>query len=408
MSLKQIKIDEYNYNLPDEKIAKYPLKRRDESKLLISDNETIKEDTFKNLGAYLPNNSLLVANNTKVIRARLEFFKDTGARIEVFCLEPFLPSDYVLSFESNTSCQWTCIVGNLKKWKTGILEKSITVNGSKTTLKIERLKSGNEWHIIEFKWDNCKLTFSEIIENSGNIPIPPYLNRRAEKVDLDTYQTVYSKHKGSVAAPTAGLHFTNDVFNSLKQKNIVLHEVTLHVGAGTFKPVKAENIGEHEMHTEHFIITPKTIQPLLENIGNITAVGTTTVRTLESLYWLGVKLLSMEKNATKELHIDQWEAYELSSDFTVAEAFKRVHKEVNDSLEDHLNASTAIMIAPGYTFRVVDRIITNFHQPKSTLLLLVSAFIGKKWKEVYNYALENEFRFLSYGDSCFFNKKGEQ
>lgn len=399
MDLKDIKIEDYNYVLPDEKIAKYPLAKRDESKLLLYNKGNINQNIFKNIADYLPDNSLLVANNTKVIRARLEFFKETGARIEVFCLEPHQPSDYSLSFSSTTGCQWTCIIGNLKKWKGGILTKDIQINGTKTSLQIERLQSTSEWHIVDFKWDNKNFTFSEIIENTGNIPIPPYLNRKSEESDLKTYQTVYSKHKGSVAAPTAGLHFTDDVFESLHKKGINLHEVTLHVGAGTFKPVKAENIGGHDMHTEHFIITEKTIPALINNIGNITAVGTTTVRTLESLYWLGVKLINNECTPGN-LHISQWEAYENNYKISVVDALQEVHNTVIESELNHLNASTAIMIAPGYKFEVVNRIITNFHQPQSTLLLLVSAFIGDDWKKLYNHALTNDFRFLSYGDSC--------
>lgn len=400
MNPQKINIAEYSYTLDNERIAKYPLQKRDESKLLIFENDNIKEDVFKNISSHLPENSLLVANNTKVIRARLEFFKATGARIEVFCLEPHIPADYGLSFVSNSSCEWHCIVGNLRKWKSGSLEKEITIGEHCTVLKIERLSSINESHTIKFSWDNPLLSFSEILENTGNIPIPPYLNRDSETSDLTTYQTVYSKHKGSVAAPTAGLHFTDDVFVSLQNKNIHLHEVTLHVGAGTFKPVKSESIGEHDMHTEHFIITQNTIPPLLDNLSNITAVGTTSVRTLESLYWLGVKIIKGEIMNITDIHLQQWEAYALMQDISVKKALIAVHKLVLSSNKDQVNASTAIMIAPGYKFKVVNQIVTNFHQPKSTLLLLISAFIGNKWKDVYDYALNNEFRFLSYGDSC--------
>lgn len=408
MNPKHIKIEEYTYNLSDEQIAKYPLKKRDESKLLVFDKNTISENIFKNIGNYLPSNSLLVANNTKVIRARLEFFKSTGARIEVFCLEPHEPSDYNLSFSSTAECNWICIIGNLKKWKGGGLEKEIVINNITTTLKINRLNTYNDAHIVHFQWNNPNLTFSEIIENSGNIPIPPYLNRKAEANDLTTYQTIYSKHKGSVAAPTAGLHFTNEVFSSLNKRNIQQHEVTLHVGAGTFKPVQSIDIGDHEMHTEHFIITKKTIPPLVSNLGNITAVGTTTVRTLESLYWLGVKILKKKITDVTPFHISQWDAYDLDKTIGVLDALNAVQEKVLNSEEDYINASTAIMIAPGYTFKLVDRLITNFHQPKSTLLLLIAAFVGDGWKNIYNYALENKFRFLSYGDSCFLNQKKGQ
>jgi S-adenosylmethionine:tRNA ribosyltransferase-isomerase len=408
MNFKNICIDEFTYPLTDDRIAKYPLAKRDESKLLIFENEQIGETLFKNICQYLPENSLLVANNTKVIRARLEFFKETGARIEVFCLEPHNPSDYNVSFASTNSCEWICIVGNLKKWKSGLLEKSIQIGHNTITLLIERTKSFNDAHIIKFRWENPQITFSEIIENSGTIPIPPYLNREAETNDLNTYQTIYSKHKGSVAAPTAGLHFTNEVFASLKEKNIEHHEVTLHVGAGTFKPVKAEHIGDHEMHTEHFIITTQTIPPLLKYLGSITVVGTTTVRTLESLYWLGVKLITNEATYPIDLHINQWETYALNHTVSAHDALNKVHELVLNSKESHLNASTAIMIVPGYKFKIVNRLITNFHQPKSTLLLLISAFVGDTWKDIYAYALKNHFRFLSYGDSCFLdNKKGQ-
>ncbi|MBI9067780.1 MAG: S-adenosylmethionine:tRNA ribosyltransferase-isomerase [Salinivirgaceae bacterium] len=403
MTIQTESIKNYNYDLSDEKIAKYPLKQRDESKLLFYNNGELKQDTFKNLPSYIPENSLLVSNNTKVIRARLEFFKETGARIEVFCLEPQNPADYNISFSQNKKCTWQCIIGNLKKWKTDKLSKEITVGDEKALLTINKIGSINEAHEIAFSWDNPNLTFSEILENTGSIPIPPYLKRNSEESDLKTYQTIYSKIKGSVAAPTAGLHFTKEVFESLKQKNIQKHEVTLHVGAGTFKPIKSEQIGDHEMHTEQFIITKNTIPPLLENLGNITAVGTTTVRTLESLYWLGVKII--ENTPNFNYHINQWDAYELNGDIPVKDALIALNEKVTDSPDSYINASTAIMIVPSYSFKLIDRLITNFHQPKSTLLLLIGAFIGKEWKDVYQYALDNKFRFLSYGDSCLFYRK---
>ncbi len=408
MAPKQISINDYTYTLDNERIAKYPKDKRDESKLLIFDNGNISENSFKNIAQYIPENSLLVTNNTKVIRARLEFFKTTGARIEVFCLEPHKPTDYNLSFASTDNCQWVCIVGNLKKWKNGFLEKEVEINGKNTILKVERTGTINNAQIVDFSWDNPLLTFSDILENSGNIPIPPYLNRKSEVGDLTTYQTVYSKHKGSVAAPTAGLHFTDAVFESLKKRNIERHEITLHVGAGTFKPVIAESIGNHEMHTEHFIITQQTIPVLLKHLGSITVVGTTTVRTLESLYWLGVKIIEGEIFNENEFNLQQWEAYGLKQDIPVAEALSKVHELVTALNKHHINASTAIMIAPNYTFKVIDRLITNFHQPKSTLLLLIAAFVGKSWRNIYDYALNNSFRFLSYGDSCFLNNKKEQ
>lgn len=400
-------IENYNYNLPDEKIAKYPLSKRDESKLLFYDNGELISDTFRNLSTHLPKDSLIVSNNTKVIRARLEFFKETGARIEVFCLEPHMPVDYSISFAQTEKCTWQCIVGNLKKWKSGKLSKKINLNNQEITIEVERIGKILDAHEIEFSWNNPNFCFSEILEAMGNIPIPPYLKRNSEESDLSTYQTIYSKIKGSVAAPTAGLHFTQDVFESLSKKNIQAHEVTLHVGAGTFKPVKDDLIIDHEMHTEHFVITKDTIPPLLKNLGSITAVGTTTVRTLESLYWLGVKIIN-KSFANSVYHVNQWDAYNDNGLIEVKDALKAVHNEVANSKDGHINASTAIMIVPGYKFNIIDRLITNFHQPKSTLLLLIGAFIGTDWKGIYKYALENNYRFLSYGDSCLFYRKNKE
>jgi len=397
--IKNISIEDFTYDLPDNRIAKFPLDKRDHSKLLIYNESNFSEDRFSNIANHLPKNSLLVSNNTKVIRARIELFKETGARIEVFCLEPYNPSDYNISFAQNQKCQWLCIVGNLKKWKQGELTREINVNGNTTSLKVIRVGLHNESHIVEFSWNNQNLSFSEILESLGNIPIPPYLNRDAEESDLDRYQTVYSKHKGSVAAPTAGLHFTEDVFNSLKNKNINRHEITLHVGAGTFKPVKSENIGDHEMHYEQFIISIDTISLLLQNKGSITAVGTTTVRTLESIYWLGVKLLS-NKIYNNAWVLSQWDAYELPSNISVSNSLSTIYDYMINSEVKYINASTGIMIAPGYNFKLVNLLVTNFHQPQSTLLLLISAFMGNQWKKMYSFALENNYRFLSYGDSC--------
>ncbi len=396
---KNIAIEEYTYDLPDSKIAKYPLGQRDKSKLLIYNKGKISEDKFNNIALHLPKNSLLVSNNTKVIRARIELFKETGARIEVFCLEPFAPSDYNVSFAQTKKCEWFCIVGNLKKWKQGSLSKQVEIDKHKTLLTATRIRSHGEAHIIEFSWDNENLTFSEILESMGNIPIPPYLNRKSEESDNNRYQTIYSKHKGSVAAPTAGLHFTETVFNTLKSRNINRHEVTLHVGAGTFRPVKTKTIGEHEMHYEQFIITKDTIPNILKNIGNITAVGTTTVRTLESLYWLGVKLLDKRiENNSFVLH--QWEAYNLSQNIKASDALNYLQQHINSLQVDYISASTGIMIAPGYKLKITNQVITNFHQPQSTLLVLIGSIIGENWHELYKHALNNNFRFLSYGDSC--------
>jgi S-adenosylmethionine:tRNA ribosyltransferase-isomerase len=329
-----------------------------------------------------------------VIQARLHFFKETGAKIEIFCLEPIEPSDYVLAFQQTESITWKCIVGNLKKWKEKDLKKIITIDNSEITLTAKKKGSEGNSQIIEFSWNNSKITFSEILENIGATPIPPYFNRESESIDKDRYQTVYSKLKGSVAAPTAGLHFTQDVLEKLQSKGVTLEEVTLHVGAGTFTPVKTETIDEHNMHTEHFVVTKKTIQNLL-NSEQIIAVGTTSVRTIESLHWLGVKLKLHNK---LDSHISQWEAYQLP-DYSKKESLEALVNHMNENNLNALHASTQIMIFPGYQFKLVDILVTNFHQPKSTLLLLIAAFIGEDWKKVYEFALENDFRFLSYGDS---------
>lgn len=329
----------------------------------------------------------------------MAFKKETGANIEVFCLEPHDPIDYNMAFAATQNCEWHCMVGNLRKWKTGSLHKTIRVDDQEFVLSISRIKSEETSHIIRFEWENTSVNFGQILESVGNIPIPPYLNRDAESSDLKTYQTIYSKHKGSVAAPTAGLHFTQNVFDALQSKNIKRHEVTLHVGAGTFKPVQTENVSEHAMHNEQFIITKDTIVPLLENIEKITAVGTTSVRTLESLYWLGVKALEGTLN-TNTFEISQWDAYELPQNHSVKDCLEALNDVVNQSDDAYVTANTSIMIVPGYNFKLVKRLITNFHQPKSTLLLLIAAFIGADWHELYDYAIGNDFRFLSYGDSC--------
>lgn len=401
---KKILIEDYDYTLPDEKIAKYPLAQRDHAKLLIYKEENISENIFSNIANHLPKGGLLVSNNTKVIRARMEFFKETGARVEIFCLEPYSPIDYNVNFAATHACEWYCIVGNLRKWKNGSLRKTVVINGHEVVLNAERKDKIGESHIIRFYWDNAEITFSELLESMGNIPIPPYLNRKSEESDNERYQTIYSKHKGSVAAPTAGLHFTDEVFQQLKEQNITRHEVTLHVGAGTFKPVKSEEIGDHEMHYEQFVITKDTLPKIIDNIGNITAVGTTTVRTLESLYWLGVKCIKQNfDDANWIMH--QWEAYDLDQSISPKEALQALHNNFIQLNLEYINASTGIIIAPGYQLKIVNRLITNFHQPKSTLLLLISVFIGANWKDMYNYALNNDFRFLSYGDSCLLYPK---
>lgn len=399
-----IYIDEYNYPLPDERIAKYPLAKRDASKLLVYNNQKITESVFSSVSDFLPHNALLVYNNTRVIQARLLFKKDTGASIEVFCLEPLQPADYAQSLGATTECVWKCMIGNLKKWKEGELSKQIEIEGEKCTFTAERLQTEGNTHSVKFSWDNAAIHFADILENAGELPIPPYLHRKTEESDLTTYQTVYSKIKGSVAAPTAGLHFTEDVFDSLKPKQITIEEVTLHVGAGTFQPVKTRDIAEHHMHTEVISVQRSTIENLLKQLGNIVAVGTTSVRTLESLYYIGSSPLNPPKGDLHVLHVDQWAPYQTKDKLTTREALQNIIDYLETNNLTTLHAETQIMIKPGYKFRVVDGMITNFHQPKSTLLLLVSAFVGGNWKQIYDYALENDFRFLSYGDSSLLMK----
>ncbi|MBO7496245.1 MAG: S-adenosylmethionine:tRNA ribosyltransferase-isomerase [Salinivirgaceae bacterium] len=397
-----LSISDFNYPLPDERIAKYPLAERDQSKLLVYNNGYISEDVFRNLAAYLDSDSVIVTNNTKVIRARMEFFKDSGARIEVFCLEPHEPAEYSSMFSQTGSCVWLCYVGNSKKWKSGPLTKQIG-NGEKSAiLSISRVGTDRDAQLIRFEWDNPNVAFGEIVDWAGQIPIPPYLNRKSEAIDDVRYQTIYSAEKGSVAAPTAGLHFTQAVFDSLQVKGIEHLNVTLHVGAGTFKPVQTETIGEHPMHIEHFVLSDEILKPLCDNKKKVVAVGTTTVRTLESMYWMGVKAkLGLER----PLDLGQWEAYSLPDTVSVADAFAALLDLLHHSGHEELTASTCIMIAPGYQYKVVDNLITNFHQPQSTLLLLVSALIGDNWHRVYDYALAHDFRFLSYGDSCLLKVK---
>ena len=399
-----IYIDEYNYPLPDERIAKYPLAKRDASKLLVYKNQKITESVFSSVSDFLPCNTLLVYNNTRVIQARLLFKKDTGASIEVFCLEPLQPADYAQSLGSTTECVWKCMIGNLKKWKEGKLSKQIELAGEKCTFTAERHQTEGNTHSVKFSWDNAAIHFADILENAGELPIPPYLHRKTEESDLTTYQTVYSKIKGSVAAPTAGLHFTEDVFDSLKPKQITIEEVTLHVGAGTFQPVKTRDIAEHHMHTEVISVQRSTIENLLKQLGNIIAVGTTSVRTLESLYYIGSSPLNPPKGDLHVLHVDQWAPYQTKDKLTTREALQNIIDYLETNNLTTLHAETQIMIKPGYKFRVVNGMITNFHQPKSTLLLLVSAFVGGNWKQIYDYALENDFRFLSYGDSSLLMK----
>lgn len=396
---KHIRISEYNYTLPDERIAKFPLAKRDQSKLLIYQQGEISEDTFHSLPHYLPKNSLMVFNNTKVIQARLHFRKETGATIEIFCLEPVSPADYAQNFQQTEQAAWLCMIGNLKKWKEGSLYKALTIKGEDITLTATRGESRGTSHRITFSWNNPAITFADILEVFGELPIPPYLNRDTQESDKETYQTVYSKIKGSVAAPTAGRHFTPHVFNMLQEKGVDCEEVTLHVGAGTFKPVKSKEIEGHEMHTEYISVSRAVIQKLIAHNGQAVAVGTTSVRTLESLYYIGTTLASNPDATEEELHVRQWQPYETTEKLSACEALQHIEKYMERYRIDTLHSSTQIIIAPGYTYKIVKAMVTNFHQPQSTLLLLVSAFVKGDWKRIYNYAMEHNFRFLSYGDS---------
>lgn len=395
---RHIDINDFDYPLPDERIAKFPLENRSDSKLLIYRNGDISQSHFRSLAEQLPEGSLLVFNNTKVIRARVIMHKASGARIEVFCLEPHTPADYEHAFIVKGECKWSCIVGNLKKWKEGFIGIDFDYEGTPCSLRAEIAERGEREHIVRFEWD-VDLTFGQLLEYLGRIPIPPYLNRESEEIDLTRYQTVYSKFEGSVAAPTAGLHFTDEMIAQMKTNGFDFDEVTLHVGAGTFLPVKSDNAAQHPMHTEHFEVRLATLQNLLAHEGNVTAVGTTSVRTLESLPVLGWRIRqSGEPDA--ERVIGQWESYDIPADYTGREVLEDLIGYMQRNGLERLKAATQIMITPlGFRFRIVKRIITNFHQPKSTLLLLVSAYIGDDWRKMYGYALDNDFRFLSYGDS---------
>ncbi len=405
-SVESISISEYNYHLPDERIAKYPLAERDHSKLLHYSNGAVKVQAFFELPYLLPSNSLMVFNNTRVIHARLLFRKATGAIIEVFCLSPHLPKDYAQSFEQTANNVWKCMVGNARKWKDESLSLVLNAEGGNVTLNAKKLSSEGQEHHIEFSWDNSAYTFSELLEIAGNLPIPPYLNRPTEENDENTYQTVYSQVEGSVAAPTAGLHFTESVLQRLDSKNIARTEVTLHVGAGTFKPVKAAQIGGHEMHTELISVERDTIEKMIANENKLIVVGTTSLRTIESLYYIGVKILRGKVLFTDNITVQQWEPYEDNNNkYSPKESLMAILEYMSQNSLSVLIASTQIMIAPSYQFKFVDAMLTNFHQPQSTLLLLVSAFVGEDWRSIYDFAMQNDFRFLSYGDSSLLWKR---
>jgi len=400
-----ISISDYAYELPDEKIAKYPLDERDQSKLLVWKNSDIRDSQFGNLPEFLPSNSLLIFNNTKVIRARLHFQKETGSKIEIFCLDPVDPADYQIAFQTTQSCVWKCMIGNQKKWKGEPLRKIIQIDDTEIELCADQTDAENNKSLIRFSWNDPNFEFSRIIEHAGSLPIPPYLNRKTEQSDLERYQTVYSKIKGSVAAPTAGLHFTEKVFSHLTDDGHELAELTLHVGAGTFQPVKSETISGHEMHSEHLCINRDFLKKLIRHSGKKIAVGTTSVRTLESLYWLGVQALNNPEINLDDLKVSQWEAYqEENCAIDSNTALKALIQLLDKNQTDYLSTSTQIIIAPGYQFRIVDGLITNFHQPQSTLLLLISAYLGDEWRTIYKHALKSDYRFLSYGDSNLYLK----
>ena len=395
---RHIRISDYNYPLPDARIAKFPMAQRDHSKLLVYRQGEVGEDLFYNLPNYLPKGALMVFNNTKVIQARMHFRKETGALIEVFLLEPAEPTDYELIFQTSERCSWYCLVGNLKKWKEGTLTRTITINQYPITVTATRGPVHGTSHLVKFEWTGG-FSFAEVIDAMGELPIPPYLNRETQESDKTTYQTVYSKIKGSVAAPTAGLHFTPEVLSALDAHGIDREELTLHVGAGTFKPVKSEEIEGHEMHTEYISVRRSTIQKLIDHNASAIAVGTTSVRTLESLYYMGLKVMQNPEASEDDLHVNQWEPYDTDTTVSTVESLSALGAWMDAHGLEVLHSSTQIIIAPGYDYHIVKMLVTNFHQPQSTLILLVSAFVRGDWHTIYDYALSHDFRFLSYGDS---------
>lgn len=403
-NVKNINIADFDYPLPEERIAKYPLAERDASKLLVMRGDDIQEDRFSNIGRHLPQNSLLVLNETKVVRARLQFVKDSGAAIEIFCLEPVsCNGDYQLVFASGSPVEWRCLVGNSRRWKGGELSMPLRTNGKEVTLKAERMERNDAYSLIRFSWEPEEISFAEVLESAGEIPLPPYLHREAEPSDRERYQTVFAKNEGSVAAPTASLHLTKPLIAKLKEEGHEFDEVTLHVGAGTFRPVASDTIGEHEMHSESIIIRKEFIENLLHNIDRtIIPVGTTSMRTIESLYWIGV-MMTEQGLEERNIHVNQWFPYQDRDHLpTEEESLMATLKYLETHNLDVLHATTALMIAPSCPIMLSKALITNFHQPKSTLLLLVCALIGKRWEKAYAYALAHGFRFLSYGDSCLF------
>ncbi len=399
-SIDNINIQDFNYILPDDRIALYPAEKRDHSRLLVRfANGEILDDHFHNLPVYLNGGNKLFFNNSKVIPARLLFFTPNGARIEIFCLKPVDPFDYALSLSSLLTCQWECIIGNTRKFREPQLETILVHNDTEISFRAEKVNQQGNIATIRFSWNNKGLTFAEILQLAGKTPLPPYIKRNADPVDRERYQTVYSTNEGSVAAPTAGLHFTRDVLHRIESNRITCHEVTLHVGAGTFQPVKHDNIARHQMHAEFFIITDTLMEELMAAETRVICVGTTTVRTLESIYWVGVKLLEHAGILPGDLKLEQWECYTLSQNIPAKNALSSVYEWLKHNNLKKAMIPTQLLIVPGYTFRITGTLITNFHQPGSTLLLLVAAFIGDAWKAVYDHALKQGYRFLSYGDS---------
>ncbi len=405
MKGEEVNIKDFDYDLPENRIAKYPLHKRDSSNLLVFDGRRIEDDQFLNLATYLPQGSLLVFNETRVVQARIIFQKETGANIEIFCLEPLSPTKEIYSaFEQKSPVSWKCLIGNAKKWKEGDLIKTLDINDKKINLQVCKKSTFDNSFEIEFSWDKDEISFALILENAGLTPLPPYLNREAEEIDATTYQTIYAKNDGSVAAPTAGLHFTEKTFSDIERKQIEKANVTLHVGAGTFKPVEDDEINKHIMHNEKILVNRELIEKYLQYANRpIISTGTTTLRTLESIYWFGVRLLM-----NKELgnpHIEQWEAYSYKDEieFSRQEIMQALLNYLEYKNMDSFYGSTQMIIVPGYRIRMADFLITNFHMPRSTLLLLVSSFIGNQWREIYEHALHGNYRFLSYGDSCLFH-----
>jgi S-adenosylmethionine:tRNA ribosyltransferase-isomerase len=403
MHPKGLSIKDFTYSLPDERIAKYPLSLRDQSKLLIYKNRQLQEDKYFNLSEHLPADSLLIFNNTKVVEARLLFEKANGGKIEIFCLEPHKQyADITSAMLQKEKVWWKCLVGGAKKWKEGPLILLIKTDSADINLTARKIEQLNDSYVIELSWDKTDMSFAEVLHVAGLIPLPPYLNRLPEDADKERYQTIYAKHDGSVAAPTAGLHFTSELFEKLSKKNIQHDFVTLHVGAGTFKPVKSDTMEEHEMHAEFIDVHKSFIENIIQHLHKpIIPVGTTSLRTIESLYWLGVKTKLNPSITNDALYITQWEPYEsMADEISTEDALQSLLEWLNNNKAERLITKTQIIIAPGYHFRIIKALITNFHQPQSTLLLLVSAIVGNDWKNIYNYALENDFRFLSYGDGC--------